>query len=128
MPITDENARDIADDLLAAANEINAFMDLKQTTRDQRTQLRQAAKALLRDSGSMTTAAVGLAIDEMRDESAELRDVIGRAQEKLETLERVAQAIRVASGLADLASAILGQDPGAVVKASRGLHESVTSG
>ena len=113
MPITDENARDIADDLLAAANEINAFTDLNQTTPDQRTRLRQAAKALLRDSGSMTAAAVGLTIGEMRDESAELRDAIGRAQEKLETLEN---------------AAILGKDPGAVVKASRRLHEHVTGG
>ena len=128
MPITDENARDIADDLLAAANEINAFTDLNQTTPDQRTRLRQAAKALLRDSGSMTATAVGLTIGEMRDESAELRDAIGRAQEKLETLENAAQAIRVATGLVDLASAILGKDPGAVVKASRRLHEHVTGG
>lgn len=126
MAITADEARDIADDLLGAANEINAFMDLNQTSREERAALRNAANALLRSSGSMTTTAVGLAIDEMQDESAALRDVIGQAKEKLETLESVAKAISIATALVDLASALLERNPGSIVNASRDLLDAAT--
>ena len=87
-----------------------------------------AAKDLLRSSGSMTTTAVGLAIDEMQDDAAELRGVIEDAKDKLETLESVGTAIAIATGLVNLASALLERDAGGVAKAARELADTTIAG
>lgn len=127
MALTADDARVIADQFLEAAEAIDAYLDANKDTigeADNET-LRDAQKELLRSSASMTTAAVGLSIDQMADAAAELGQVIVEAKESLATLESIGKAMRVAAGLVDLATAIIAKNPGGVVKAVQGLREEL---
>ncbi len=125
MALSADDARDIADGFLDAARAIDSYLDANWETisRAEYETLNESARTLLRVSGFMTVVAVGLSIDQMADDSAELKKVIDDAKNSLAQLQAIGQAIRVAAGLVDLATAIIAKDPGAAFKASRNLFE-----
>jgi hypothetical protein len=125
MALTADDARAIADGFLGAAEAIDKYLDdsWETITRPDYEILSESARTLLRVSGFMTTAAVGLSIEQMQDEAAELKQVIADAKEILARLQAVRTAIRVTAGLVDLATAIMAKDPGDVSKAVKGLHK-----
>ena len=127
MPFTANDARDIADAFHSAYEAIDRYLDDNWQTisRSDYDTLNEAGKALLRRSASMRTEAVGLSIDQMADASAELKQVIGDAKESLARLETIGTAIRVATGLADLAKGILDRNPGKIFNASREIVRTI---
>jgi hypothetical protein len=127
MPLTADDARDIADAFQSAYEAIDRYLDDNWETisRSDYDTLNEAGKALLRRSALMRTEAVGLSIDQMADASAELKQVIGDAKESLARLETVGTVIRVAAGLADLAKGVLARNPGRIFNASRGIVRTI---
>lgn len=127
MALSDDDARRIADQFLDAAKAIDQYLDDNWETisRADYDSMSEAQKTLLRNSAVMTTAAVGLSIDQMQNPAAELGQVIEEAKKSLKKLEAVGKAIRVAAGLVDLATAILAKDPGAAFKAANNLREEL---
>tara|TARA_B100000614_G_scaffold253315_1_gene267091 strand:- start:585 stop:983 length:399 start_codon:yes stop_codon:yes gene_type:complete len=127
MPLSADDARAIADDLLAAAKSIDAYLDANwgSMTRAEYEALNESQKTLLRLAFFATTEAVGLALDELQNPTAALRSVINAGREKIETLQTIGQVIQVAAGLADLAAGIMARNPGAVFKSARNLADTV---
>ena len=130
MALTADDAREIADRFLEAAGAIDKYLDDNWETisRPDYETMSESARTLLRVSGFMTTVAVGLSIEQMADDAAELKQVIADAKESLARLQAIGSAIRVAAGLANLATAIMAKDPGAAFKAVRGLYELAGEG
>lgn len=128
MALTDDDARALADGFLDTARDIDQYLDDNwgNISRAEYETLSESASTLLRIGGKMTTLAVGLSIEEMADDSAELKATIADARKSLAKLKAVGKAIRVAAGLVDLATAIVSKDPKAIFKAALGLHETVT--
>lgn len=129
MALTDDDARAIADDLLDAAKDIDKYLDDNwgSMSRVEYETLSESASTLLRISSKMTTLAVGLSIEDMADDSAELKATIAQARKSLAKLKAVGKAIRVVAGLVDLATAIVSRDPKAIFNAARGLHATATA-
>ena len=129
MALTDDDARAIADDLLDAAKDIDKYLDDNwgSMSRVEYETLSESANTLLRISSKMTTLAVGLSIEDMADDSAELKATIAQARKSLAKLKAVGKAIRVVAGLVDLATAIVSRDPKAIFNAARGLHATATA-
>lgn len=127
MAFTADDARDVADELLAAAEAIDAFLDEHGASlgEPEYDALSESAKKLLRECGAVTTQAVGLSIDQLQDDAAEVKQVIIDAKDSLAKLESVGSAIQIAAGLVDLAMAIVGKDAGGAGKAVKGLYASI---
>ncbi len=123
MTITARDAREIADRLLAAAQAIDDYLDAHWQTisRPDYETLNESGKTLLRISSFVTTEAVGLALEEVEDDAAQLKHVIDEATETIRQLTNVRRAIRFAAGLADLATGIMSKDPKAISKSLRNL-------
>ena len=104
---------------------IDQYLDdnFRGMTRPEYETLSESQKTLLRVSAFMTAVAVGLSIEQMADDAAELVQVIAEAKESLAQLEAVGRGIRIAARLVDLATAIMAKDPGAIFKAANNLRE-----
>jgi hypothetical protein len=129
MPLTADDARDIADAFHSAYEAIDRYLDdhWQTISRSDYDTLYEAKRTLLRGSASMRTEAVGLSIDQMADASAELKQVIGDAKESLARLETIGTVIRVAAGLADLAKGILDRNPGKIFNASQSIVRDIAN-
>jgi hypothetical protein len=129
MPLTADDARDIADAFQSAYEAIDRYLDdnWQSISRSDYDTVNEAGKTLLRNSASMRTEAVGLSIDQMADASAELKQVIGDAKESLTRLETIGAVIRVTAGLADLAKGILERNPGKIFNASQGIQGIISN-
>ncbi len=125
MALTADDAREIADALLDAYKTIDDYLDKQWETisRADYETLSESGRTLLRISGFITTVAVGLSIDQMEDDAAEIKKVIGDAKQKLEHLNEIGTAIRVAAGMVDVATSIVSRDPRSTFKAVKGLAE-----
>lgn len=130
MPFSADDARAVADDLFEAAKSIDAYLDANWGTmsRAEYEALNESQKTLLRLASFTTTAAVGLALDELQDPVRSLRSVITTGKDRIGTLQTVGQIIQVAAGLADLAAGIMGRNPGAIVKSARNLADTLGIG
>ena len=125
MALAADDARLVADRFLEAAEAIDTYLDANwgSIARPDYETLSESAKTLLRVSSFMTTVAVGLSIEQMEDDAAELKQVVAEAKESLARLQTIRGVIRVAAGLVDLATAIMARDPGDIFKAAKGLHK-----
>lgn len=125
MALNADDAKELADRFLEAATAIDKYLDDNWTTIDRADYetMSESAKTLLRVCSFMTTVAVGLSIDQMQDDAAQLKQVVAKAKESLARLQSVRRAMRVAAGMVDLATAIMSKDPGGIFKAFQGLHE-----
>ena len=87
--------------------------------------LNDFAMTLVLKSTEMTTSAVGLAIDEMADDSAELRQVTAEAKDSLGQLQDIRSVINVAAAVVGLATAIASKNPGGAFNAAKDLRDAL---
>ncbi len=87
--------------------------------------LNDHAMTLVLKSSEMTTSAVGLAIDEMADDSAELRQVTAEAKDSLGQLQDIRTAINLAAAVVGLATAIASKNPGGAFNAAKDLRDAL---
>ncbi len=129
MTLTADDARKLADLFLDTAKKVDDYLDAQWETksigRAEYETLSESAKTLLRLSSFMTTNAVGLSIVQMQDDSAELKDVVKKANRSLGKLKKVKAVIRLVAGVADLAVAITAKDAKATWKAVKGLADEL---
>lgn len=85
--------------------------------------LNDFAMTLVLKSSEMTTSAVGLAIDEMADDSAELRQVTAEAKDSLGQLQDIRSFINLAAAVVGLATAIASKNPGGAFNAAKDLRD-----
>ena len=85
--------------------------------------LNDFAMTLVLKSSEMTTTAVGLAIDDMADDSAELRQVTAEAKDSLGQLQDIRSAINLAAAVVGLATAIASKNPGGAFNAAKDLRD-----
>ena len=127
MALNSDDARELADLCRNSASAIRDYLrdnfDSSDSPDYQR--LKDLAMDLVVHGSAMTTAAVGLAIDEMADDAAELRLVTSEAKESLARLQTVGRVINVAAALVDLAAAIASRNPGGAFKAAKGLRKTL---
>lgn len=116
MILTTDDARKIADSFLDAANGVDAYLDanFNNISRGEYEFLYESFKTLIRVSSFATTAAVGLAIDDLQNPASELTSVIAQAKEKIINLQLVGTVIRLVAALTDLAAGIMSKDPKAI--------------
>lgn len=129
MALNANEARDIADAFLEAANVVDAYLDenFDNISRAEYEFLNESFKTLARVATFATTLAVGLAIDDMADPATELKGVITKAKDKIKTLQTVGQTIRFVAGLADLGAGIMAKDPKAIFKSAKNLGELIAA-
>ncbi len=84
--------------------------------------LNDFAMTLVLKSSEMTTSAVGLAIDEMADDSAELRQITAEAKDSLGQLQDIRSFINLAAAVVGLATAIASKNPGGAFNAAKDLR------
>ena len=87
--------------------------------------LNDFAMTLVLKSSEMTTTAVGLAIDDMADDSAELRQVTAEAKDSLGQLQDIRTAINLAAAVVGLATAIASKNPGGAFNAAKDLRNTL---
>ncbi len=85
--------------------------------------LNDFAMTLVLKSSEMTTSAVGLAIDEMADDSAELRQITAEAKDSLGQLQDIRSFINLAAAVVGLATAIASKNPGGAFNAAKDLRD-----
>lgn len=94
---------------------------------DQRQSLEEAEWKLLNAANELTTAAVGLTLDESEASFERLRESTERAKGAVKTLQTVRKGINVATAAVGLAAAILSKDPGAIGKNAKSLYDAATA-
>ncbi len=85
--------------------------------------LNDFAMTLVLKSSEMTTSAIGLAIDEMADDSAELRQITAEAKDSLGQLQDIRSFINLAAAVVGLATAIASKNPGGAFNAAKDLRD-----
>jgi hypothetical protein len=124
--LTIEDARNIADDLTLAGKTIRKYIDdHKELSDEDYKSLNDSSMGLAREAVVVTTAAVGLAINDMADAATELTDVIVKAKKKIEVLQGVRRVINLAAGLLDLATALVAKNPGDIVASATKLRKMI---
>jgi hypothetical protein len=118
MPLTTDQARIIADTLLASAQTIGAYLHAnKNISQEDRDKLSSQAINLLVASNFATTAAVGLALDSMADPIAYLKSTVSEANHQIKILQNVGMVIELVANLADLGVAVMDKNPGGILSA-----------
>ncbi len=123
MQLTAEDARDIADALIEGAKVTNNYLDdnINTISRSDYDRLFESLNSLIQAASSVTTVAVGLAIDDLKNPASELKTAIGNANKALSTLKAVSKVSGIVSSLTDLAAGVIAKHPRAVAKAARSL-------
>lgn len=92
---------------------------------------REKLEALEWDLGvaamQVTTAGVGLALEEVETSLTALRDATGKARRAIKTIGDVRKVIKVATALVGLAAAVASKDPAAVAKNAKNVYEVATA-
>ncbi len=127
MALNSDDARVLADQCQDAASAIRDRLrdDFDTSDSPEYQRLKDLAMTLVLHSSAMTTAAVGLAIDDMADDAAELKQVTTEAKESLAKLQTVGRVINIAAALVDLAAAVADKNPGGAAKAAKGLRNAL---
>ena len=104
---------------------LRAFMGFDTSDSPDYVALNDFAMTLVLKSTEMTTSAVGLAIDEMADDSAELRQVTAEAKDSLGQLQDIRSVINLATAVVGLATAIASKNPGGAFNAAKDLRDAL---
>jgi hypothetical protein len=125
MALTPDEAREIADRFLLAAQAVDEYLDTnyQKISRAQYEFINESFKTLLRVSTIATTIAVGLAIDALQQPAVKLKNVIEQTKEQIKILEAVGRVINLVAGLTNLAGAIVARDPNAIVTSVSNLYK-----
>jgi hypothetical protein len=120
MPITKEQARDIAKQFLDLSHNLGAyrFNNWDTLSQSQRQTIEDIEWDLLNYSSSFTTTAVGIALNDMETDLKAISDATVKAKQVIQTIETVKKVIKVASALVVLGGAIASQNPSAIASAA----------
>jgi len=118
MAITSEQAFDLARRLRGASVKLGdyRFKNWTELTRKRREKIEGLEWDLMLEAMKVTTAAVGLALDEADTSLTEVRKATAKGNSAIKALDDVRKVIAVATALVGLAAAIAAKDPGAVAK------------
>ncbi len=127
MALSSDDVGALADLLQDAAAAIRDYLRDNFDTSDSPdyVALNDFAMTLVLKSSEMTTSAVGLAIDEMADDSAELRQITAEAKDSLVQLQAIRSFINVAAAVVGLATAIASKNPGGAFNAAKDLQDAL---
>lgn len=127
MALSSDDAGALADLFQGAAAAIRDYLRDNFDTSDSPdyVALNDFAMTLVLKSSEMTTTAVGLAIDDMADDSAELRQVTAEAKDSLGQLQDIRTAINLAAAVVGLATAIASRNPGGAFNAAKDLRDAL---
>ncbi len=130
MTLTSAEARTLSKWFLDLSAELRNYRTTKWNNLDgeQRQRLKDAAEELLNASSELSTAAVGLTLDESEISFDALKESSERAKEAIKTLQTVGKVINVATAAVGLAAAIASKDVGAIGKNAKSLHNAATAG
>lgn len=129
MAFTPAEARTLSIWFLDLSTELNEYRKNRwdSLSSEQRQSLKDAMEDLLTSSSELTTAAIGLTLDESEASFERLRESTERAKDAVKTLHTVGKVINVATAAVGLAAAILSKDPGAVGKHTKSLYAAATT-
>lgn len=118
MAITSDQAFDLARRLRSASVALGdyRFELWDDLTRKRRERIEELEWDLMLEAMKVTTAAVGLALDEADTSLTQVRAATAKAKSAIKTLDDVRRVIAVATALVGLAAAVAAKDPGAVAK------------
>lgn len=126
MPITKDQAREIAQAFLDASHALGKFRfdNWSNLTKAQRRTIEDTEWDLLNYSNSFVTTAVGIALDDMQADLKAIGDATAKAQKAIETIDRARDVLEVAAGLVVLGGALASQNPQAIASAAGDLFKT----
>lgn len=121
MPISKEQARDIAKAFLDCSHELGKyrFAHWAQLQPSQRRQIEDAEWDLLNYSSSFVTTAVGVALTNMSSDLNAIIDATEKAKSAIATIQTVKEVLSVVASLVVLGGAIASQNPAAILGAAQ---------
>ena len=127
MPVSKDQARDIAKEFLEASHELGTyrFTNWAKLTPTQRRQIEDAEWDLLNYSGSFVTTAVGIALADMDNDLKNISQFSSRAKKAVGTIKTVKGVINIATALVVLGGAIVSQNPSTILSAAGDVLEAV---
>jgi hypothetical protein len=127
MPVSKDQARDIAKEFLELSHELGTyrFSNWAKLTSSQRRQIEDAEWDLLNYSGSFVTTAVGIALADMDNDLKTIAQATSRAKKAVATVKTVKGVINVAAALVVLGGAIASQNPATILSAAGDVLEAV---
>jgi ribosomal protein L29 len=127
MPISKDQARDIAKKFLELSHELGTyrFANWAKLTPSQRRLIEDAEWDLLNYSLSFVTTAVGIALADMDKDLKTITEAISRAKKAIATVETVKGVISIAAALVALGGAIASQNSSAILSAAGDVANAV---
>jgi len=127
MPISKEDARDLAQAFLEVSHALGSyrFAHWGDLTPTQRRQIEDAEWDLLNYSGSFVTTAVGIALADMETDLKTLMDATAKAKRVVRQIQTVKAVIKIATALVVLGGAIASQNPSAILTAAGDVLKTV---
>jgi len=127
MPVSKDQARDIAKEFLELSHELGTyrFSNWAKLTSSQRRQIEDAEWDLLNYSGSFVTTAVGIALADMDNDLKTIAQATSRAKKAVAAVKTVKGVINVAAALVVLGGAIASQNPATILSAAGDVLEAV---
>ncbi len=118
MAISSDQAFDLARRLRSASVALGdyRFEQWEDLTKKRRERIEGLEWDLMLEAMKVTTAAVGLALDEADTSLTQVREATAKAKAAIKTLDDVRKVVAVATALVGLAAAVAAKDPGAVAK------------
>lgn len=126
MPITQHEARAIADALEKTAEVVQKYLEDhgEGMTDEDRNRLYGLLQDLVFAGTEAVTRAVGLTIEDMEEQGTLLSNEIKHATDALKQIQAVGEVIDWVAKIADLAGAIAGKSPAGIVAAAKALKPS----
>ena len=130
MPeMTFREAADLAKALREFGGALGDYVDdnMDQIAQSKAIQLNELSRVILSISSEVRTAAVGLLLDETSESKEELIRAAQNARDTIRHINNVGKAIRIATGLLQLAGAVMSKNPFAVVGAIVSLRDTLSA-
>jgi len=120
MPISADQAREIAREFLEMSHDLNSyrFANWKRLTKPQRQDLENAAWDLLNYSSSFVTASVGITLADMEGDLRAIASATAEAKSAVATIGEAKDIIKVAAALVQLGGALASRQPAAITRAA----------
>ena len=131
LPLTQDEARSIAEAFRAAEHSVKRYMDNNynqeqhKISRAEYDTLYEFCQTLLCLSSEATTVAVGLSLDALTAPADELNGIIEEAHQQIKTMQNILTVTSCVSGLVNLASSLIASEPGAIVTSINKLRNQI---
>lgn len=124
--LTSEQVNQLANQFLAISNEIEKFLEINESTlSDQEKQkLDDLEIAILNDANKLFSLSASLVMSDVQTSLATINKVTSSIKSTYKTLQDIQKAINVATAVVTLTSAIISQNPQAIVTSTTGLADA----